>query len=85
MCTDGGYRHWMRFSADSRAWTAACERVHTGRAMSQEQVEIVKRANAALNAGDIETVLDAYASGATFRDLAQLAGQRRPRYAPAHG
>ena len=37
--------------------------------MSQENVEIVKRANAALNAGDIDAALEDYAPDATVRDL----------------
>ena len=38
--------------------------------MSQENVEVVKRANAALNAGDIEAALQDYAADATVKDLA---------------
>jgi ketosteroid isomerase-like protein len=37
--------------------------------MSQENVEIVKRANAALNAGDFEGVLRFYGEEAELRDL----------------
>jgi ketosteroid isomerase-like protein len=37
--------------------------------MSQENVEIIKRANAALNAGDIDAALADHASDVTLRDL----------------
>src|SRR3954463_14884187 len=42
----------------------------TAHAMSQENVEVIKRANAALNAGDIEAALQDFAPNATLRDLA---------------
>jgi ketosteroid isomerase-like protein len=38
--------------------------------MSHENVEVVKRASAALNAGDIEAALQDHAADATLRDLA---------------
>jgi ketosteroid isomerase-like protein len=37
--------------------------------MSQENVEIVKRCNAALNRGDVNAALEAFAPNATVRDL----------------
>ena len=37
--------------------------------MSQENVEVVKRANAALNRGDIDAALEHHARDATVRDL----------------
>src|SRR3954451_17632969 len=37
--------------------------------MSQENVEVIKRANAALNAGDIEAALNGYSPDVTLRDL----------------
>ena len=37
--------------------------------MSQENVEVVKRANAALNRGDIDAALEEYAPDASVRDL----------------
>ena len=41
-----------------------------GRGMSQENVEVIKRVNAALNAGDIEAALQDHVANATLRDLA---------------
>ena len=38
--------------------------------MSQENVDIVKRGSAALNSGDVDAALEAFAADATLRDLA---------------
>ena len=43
--------------------------------MSQENVEIVRRLNEALNSGDAEAVLDLYAPDAEVRDLANAPDQ----------
>jgi ketosteroid isomerase-like protein len=37
--------------------------------MSQDNVEVVKRANAALNTADVDAALEDFAPDATFRDL----------------
>jgi ketosteroid isomerase-like protein len=47
--------------------------------MSQENVEVVKRANAALNRGDIDAAFQDYAPDATVRDL--LNGPDQPTVA----
>ena len=44
--------------------------------MSQENVEVIKRANAALNGGDIDAAVQDYAPDATVRDL--LKGPDQP-------
>jgi ketosteroid isomerase-like protein len=43
--------------------------------MSQENVEIAERANAALNRGDFDAVLEFFAPDAEFRDLANAPDQ----------
>ncbi len=43
--------------------------------MSEENVEIVRRLNEALNSGDAEAVLDLYAPDAEVRDLANAPDQ----------
>jgi ketosteroid isomerase-like protein len=44
--------------------------------MSQENVEIVREANAALNRGDVDAALGAYAPGAELRDLQSAPDQQ---------
>ena len=44
----------MRFSARIPNWTAPRSRRDTGRAMSQENVEVIQRMNAAFNAGNYD-------------------------------
>ena len=43
--------------------------------MSEENVEIVRKANAALNSGEIDAALSAYAPDAELRDLANAPDQ----------
>jgi ketosteroid isomerase-like protein len=43
--------------------------------MSQENVEIVRRGNAAFNAGDVDTFLEVLAPDAEFQDLASAPDQ----------